>query len=107
VEAVTLDDMRAPLRALAVLATHHAGLPAPQVSASTLYPGCLRLSFHHGRLSAFEAWREALGVAPEAVTYTVLLGTGEPLLEAAAEFAGARVELIGYGHPNTRDRGGS
>jgi hypothetical protein len=107
VEAVTLDDMRAPLRALAALATHHAGLPAPWVSASTVYPGRLQLSFHHGRLSAFEAWREALGVPPEAVTYTVLLGTGEPMLEAFTEYAGARVELIGYGHPNVPAGGGS
>jgi hypothetical protein len=107
VEAVTLDDMRTPLRALVALATHHAGLPAPHIAASTVFPGSLRLSFHHGRLSAFEAWREALGIAPEAVTYEVLTGTGEPLLEAVTEYAGARVELIGFGHPNPPSGGGS
>jgi hypothetical protein len=77
------------------------------VSASTIYPGRLQLSFHHGQLGAFETWREALGVPPEAVTYAVLPGTGEPLLEAVTEYAGARVELIGYGHPNSLSGGGS
>jgi hypothetical protein len=106
VEAVTLDDMRAPLRALAALATHHAGLPAPDVTASTITPGSLELSFHEA-LSAFEVWREALGIVPEAVTYGELRSSGTPVLRAATGYAGARIELVGYGHPDTRGGGGS
>jgi hypothetical protein len=93
---LTLDSLTLPLRALRVLAVDFGHLPAPDVQVSTIYPDRLRLRFHDG-LSAFEAWRAALGVDPDAVRYGEQSDGRTCVLTTTAEFAGAVLELTGYG----------
>jgi hypothetical protein len=78
-----------------LLAADHPALPAPHVGISAHYPHRLNLSIH-GDLAAFEAWREALGVAPEAVRRNTQSGGMTLVLTASATIADAHVELIGY-----------
>ncbi|MEV7344811.1 hypothetical protein [Streptomyces sp. NPDC093544] len=95
-ENLTLDDLAVPLRALRLLAVDLGHLPAPTVSISTIYPDRLELSLHSG-LPGFEAWREALGAAAEDVNYRVQNGGRTCVLRTTAAYAGAELELIGYG----------
>ncbi|MEU0646154.1 hypothetical protein [Streptomyces umbrinus] len=92
----TLDDLAVPMRALRLLAVDFGHLPAPTVSISPIYPDRLELSVHFG-LPGFEAWREALNVAPEDVTYREQSGGRTCVLRTSAAYAGAELELIGYG----------
>ncbi|MPY57439.1 hypothetical protein [Streptomyces spongiae] len=95
-EDLTLDDLTVPLRALRVLATDFGHLPAPDVQVSTIYPGRLELTFHRGLLD-FEVWRDALSVAPDEVVYREQSDGRTRVLKASADYAGAVLELTGYG----------
>ncbi|MEU1814963.1 hypothetical protein ABZ543_07175 [Streptomyces roseifaciens] len=92
---LSLADLGAPLIALRLLRTDFADLPAPCLSVSTIYPDLLELSFHDG-LAAFEVWREALGLAPEAVSYREHSAGTARVLQAECDYAGARLQLTGY-----------
>ncbi|MFC8170929.1 hypothetical protein [Streptomyces sp. NPDC057325] len=93
--ARTLADLSAPLMALRLLAVEFAHLPAPRVGVSTLYPERLELTFHDD-FAGFEAWREALSIAPESVVHHVQCDGQTAVLNVHATFAGADVELTGY-----------
>jgi hypothetical protein len=90
-----LADLSVPLRVLRLLMMDFGHLPAPTVSVSPIFPERLELALHSG-LPGFEAWREALDVAPDAVTYTVHDG-GTQVLRTLVDYAGAELELVGYG----------
>ncbi|MGK5543787.1 hypothetical protein ACSNOH_03465 [Streptomyces sp. URMC 127] len=92
---LTMGDLRAPLVLLRLFGVDFAHLPAPSVSVSTVYPDVLELSFHDD-LAGFEAWREALGIAPEAVSYHEQSAGSTRVLRVVSDYAGARVELVGY-----------
>ncbi|MFF4275884.1 hypothetical protein [Streptomyces sp. NPDC001536] len=94
-EGLTLDDLSVPLRALRLLAVDFGHQPAPWVRVDTVYPDRLELSFH-GDLAGFEAWREALGIAPDAVVHATQGGGRTRVLEATAELAGAVLTLTGF-----------
>ncbi|MFI2033238.1 hypothetical protein ACH470_00815 [Streptomyces bottropensis] len=95
-ETLTLDDLAAPLRVLRLLAVDFGHLPAPEVRVSAIYPDRLELTFHRG-LPDFEVWREALGVAPGVVVYREQSDGRTRVLKASADYAGATLELTGYG----------
>ncbi|MHC5904191.1 hypothetical protein ACVNF4_09845 [Streptomyces sp. S6] len=95
-ETLTLDALAAPLRALRLLVTDFGHLPAPVVSVSPIYPGRLELSLHSG-LSDFEAWREALDVAADDVTFHVQSNGRTRVLRTLAAYSGAELELVAYG----------
>ncbi len=91
----TFADLSAPLALMRLLAADHPNLPAPHVGVSPNYPHRLTLSVH-GDLGKFEAWREALGIDPDAVRRNTQSGGTTLVLSAAATVADAHVELIGY-----------
>ncbi|MCX4984548.1 hypothetical protein [Streptomyces sp. NBC_00572] len=93
--ARTLADLSAPLLALRLFGAEFAHMPAPTVEVSPIYPERLELSFHDD-FAAFEAWREALNIAPESVVHRVQLGGQTGVLRVHATFAGAELMLIGY-----------
>ncbi|MFW6695253.1 hypothetical protein [Streptomyces sp. MAR4 CNX-425] len=95
-EALTLDDLAVPLRVLRLLSVDFGHLPVPDVQVSPIYPNRLRLAFHHS-LADFEVWREALAVASDAVVYREQSGGRTRVLRAFADYAGAEVELTGFG----------
>lgn len=95
-ERLTLDDLAVPLRALRLLAADFGHLPAPTVRVSPIYPDRLELSLHSG-LPGFEAWREALGIAPEDVNHWLQDDGRTQVLRTTVAYAGAELELIGYG----------
>ncbi|MFF8281024.1 hypothetical protein ACF05T_34070 [Streptomyces lateritius] len=90
-----LKALNAPLLALRVFSVEFAHLSAPCLSVSTVYPDLLELSFHDD-LGGFEAWRDALGLTPESVSYHEQ-GTHTRVLTAETDYAGARLRLTGYG----------
>ncbi|GGP37268.1 hypothetical protein [Streptomyces melanogenes] len=92
---LTLSDLTRPLQALRLLAADFPRLPAPCPSVSTVFPDVLALSVYDD-FAAFEAWRDALNIAPEAVVHRVQSGGRTAVLKAATVYAGARVELVGY-----------
>ncbi|MGW0833418.1 hypothetical protein [Streptomyces prunicolor] len=92
---LTLDGLTVALRALRLLTLDFGHLPAPTVDVSTVFPDRLCLSFHDG-LSDFEVWRSALGIDPGTVVYREQSG-GTRVLKASGVFAGAVVELTGFG----------
>ncbi|MEU6141439.1 hypothetical protein ABZ848_13865 [Streptomyces sp. NPDC047081] len=96
-DGLTLDDLSVPLRALRLLAVDFGHLPAPAVRVTTIWPDRLELDFHDD-LAGFEAWRGALGIAPNAVTYGTQSGGRTRVLRTVTEYAGATLELVGYGH---------
>jgi hypothetical protein len=91
----TLKELNAPLLALRVFGAEFAHLSAPCLSVSTVYPDLLELSFHDN-LAGFEAWRDALGLTTESVSYHEQ-GTHTRVLTAETHYAGARLRLTGYG----------
>ncbi|MGW3030214.1 hypothetical protein ACWDCB_03165 [Streptomyces sp. NPDC001178] len=96
-EGLTLDDLSVPLRALRLLAVDFGHLAAPAVRVTTVFPDQLELSFH-GDLAGFEAWREALDIASDAVEYDTQGEGGRTcVLHASIEYTGAALELVGYG----------
>lgn len=94
-EGLTLDGLAVPLRALRMLAVDFGHLPAPCVQVSTVYPDRLELSFHDD-LAGFEAWREALGIVPDAVAHGTQGDGRTRVLKATADFVGAVLELTGF-----------
>jgi hypothetical protein len=94
-EGLTLDDMSVPLRALRLLAADFGHLPAADVDVSPIYPTRLHLRFHHD-LADFEAWREALGIAPDAVRHGTQSGGHTRVLRVDTQYAGAELELVAY-----------
>ncbi|MEV0987125.1 hypothetical protein [Streptomyces sp. NPDC049949] len=92
--ALLLEALDAPLRLLRLLAAEHPHMPAPGVAVSTVYPDRLELSFHQD-LAGFEAWRDALGIAPERVSHHVQ-SPRTRVLKAETYYAGASVLLIGF-----------
>ena len=94
-ETLTLDDLPLPLRALRLLATDFGHLPVPHMWVSPIYPEHLKLAFHDD-LAHFEAWREALGIAPDAVTHGTQSEGHVRVLKTSVEYAGATLELVGY-----------
>ncbi|WP_405408433.1 hypothetical protein [Streptomyces decoyicus] len=92
---LTLDAMSAPLLALRLFSAEYPHLPAPCLDVSTVYPDRLTLSFHDD-LAAFEAWRDALGIAAESITHHVQCDGRTQVLEAKADYAGAQLHLVGY-----------
>ncbi|MFJ8507589.1 hypothetical protein [Streptomyces avermitilis] len=99
-ETLPLDDLVAPLRAMRLLVTDFGHLPAPTVRVSPIFPDRLELSFHSG-LCDFEAWRAALCLAPEGVTCHVQSDGRTRVLRMVAAYAGAELELVGYGDVTT------
>lgn len=95
-DALALDDLVVPLRALRLLAADFGHLPVPSVHVSPVYPDRLEVSLHSG-LPGFEAWREALGIAPDAVTCREQSDGRTRVLRALIPYAGAVLELVGYG----------
>ncbi|TSB26721.1 hypothetical protein FNJ62_10530, partial [Streptomyces benahoarensis] len=63
----TLADLSVPLAALRLLAADHPALPAVEVDVTPVFPRELTLRIHDD-FGAFETWRTALGISPEAVT---------------------------------------
>ncbi|MEV4927898.1 hypothetical protein [Streptomyces roseoverticillatus] len=92
---LSLGGLRAPLVVLRLFGADFAHLPAPCVSVSTVYPDLLTLSFHDD-LAGFEAWREALGMAPDSVSYDEQSSGSTRVLRVESDYAGARVELVGF-----------
>ncbi|MFE4310614.1 hypothetical protein ACFRR6_31710 [Streptomyces sp. NPDC056891] len=92
---LTLADLSAPLITLRLLAAEFPHLPAPTVEVSPIYPERLELSFHDD-FAGFEAWREALNIAPESVVHRVQVGGQTGVLRVHETFAGAELELVGY-----------
>ena len=94
-DGLTLDDLSVPLQALRLLATDFWHLPAPEVDVTSIYPNRLKLRFHRD-LADFEAWREALGIAPNAVRHGTQEGGHTRVLRADTQCAGAELELVAY-----------
>ncbi|MFC8200299.1 hypothetical protein ACFUTV_33645 [Streptomyces sp. NPDC057298] len=94
-ENLTLDDVAVPLRALRLLATDFGHLPAPSVQVSTIYPERLELTFYDD-LPGFETWREALGIAPDTVTYREQSDGRTRVLRTSVDHAGAVLRLTAY-----------
>ncbi|WEO97363.1 hypothetical protein A6P39_026950 [Streptomyces sp. FXJ1.172] len=94
-EGLTLDDLAAPLRALRLLAADFGHLSAPAVRVTPIYPERLELAFHDD-LAGFEGWRDALGIAPDAVTHGTQSGGRTRVLRSSIEYAGAELELVAY-----------
>ncbi|WP_394816786.1 hypothetical protein [Streptomyces lonegramiae] len=92
---LTLDELAVPLRAVRLLAADFGHLPAPCVHVSTIYPNQLELSFHDG-LDGFEAWRDALGIAPDAVDCREQGGGRTRALSLTTDCAGAQLRLVAY-----------
>ncbi|MFD8390429.1 hypothetical protein ACFV2N_14790 [Streptomyces sp. NPDC059680] len=103
-ESPTLDALAVPLRALRLLTVDFGHLPAPVLNVSDIFPDRLKLSFHDD-LGDFEAWRAALGIAPDAVTHGMQSDGRTRVLTTAVEFAGATLELAGYADVPATDGG--
>ncbi|AZQ72771.1 hypothetical protein EKH77_17460 [Streptomyces luteoverticillatus] len=82
----------APLHKLAVTFGY---LPAPTVWMSPIDPERLELAFHD-ELDAFEAWREALDIAPDAVAYGTQADGRTRVLSASTTYAGTGLDLVAY-----------
>ncbi|MEG3631728.1 hypothetical protein [Streptomyces poriticola] len=100
-DAITLAEMTAGLRALRMLAAECADLPAPFVHLSPLGPQRLELSLHDVDLSGdtfavFEVWREALGLATDAVTFRVQGNGTTRVLRAEGSYGGVSTALTAY-----------
>ncbi|MFD8919399.1 hypothetical protein ACFV0Y_16470 [Streptomyces sp. NPDC059569] len=92
----TLADLTGPVITLRLLLVEHPGLPAPCANLTPIYSNVLELSFHNS-FADFEAWRAALNIPPAAVTHRVQGNGTTATLTARTEFAGATVEIVGYG----------
>ncbi|MDL2080088.1 hypothetical protein QNN03_26965 [Streptomyces sp. GXMU-J15] len=104
---MTLEELAIPLRTLRLLAVDFPGLPAPDVDVSPLYPERLRLSFHdtsYESLAAFEQWRTALRIAPDAVDARTQSDARTRVLAAEGSFVGAVIVLTAYADLPAADR---
>ncbi|MFF3402153.1 hypothetical protein ACFYW6_27020 [Streptomyces sp. NPDC002659] len=91
----TMKALAAPLRALRMLAAEFPDLPAAAVHMSDVYPERLSLALHDD-LGAFEAWRAALDISPDAVALGSQSEGMTLRLNAETEYCGATVLLSGY-----------
>ncbi|MCX5296835.1 hypothetical protein OG898_10070 [Streptomyces sp. NBC_00193] len=91
----TLASLNAPMQALRLFASEFPHLPAPAVSLSAVFPELLELSFHDD-FAGFEAWREALGIAPETVSSHVHAHGRTRVLKVETAYAGAWLRLVGF-----------
>lgn len=94
-------DLGGPLELLRQLRAEHPELPALYVEIFPSSPGRLRLRIHND-LPGFEAWREALGIAPETLRRNLQSGDTVMVLTALGEVAEVPVELTGFA-PNTAE----
>lgn len=95
--ATTVDDMRAPLKTLRFLADEFPELPAADVHVSRLFPDQVELAFHDD-LGAFEAWRAALAIRPEAVRFgTQGVDDSTMNLRVQALYGACTLSLVAYG----------
>ncbi|WP_405797726.1 hypothetical protein [Streptomyces sp. NBC_01506] len=107
---LTLDALAVPLRALRLLAVDFGHLPAPALDVSTIFPNRLVLSLHGTTVgesfAAFEQWRHALNIEPDAVDFHVQSGGRAAALEAHGTYGGADIELVAYAAvPQAADTG--
>ncbi|MFD8550367.1 hypothetical protein ACFV08_01905 [Streptomyces fradiae] len=86
--------MNAPLLALRLFSAEFAHLSAPCVSVSVVFPERPELFFHDD-LAGFEAWRAALGIAPESVNHDEQ-GDHTRVLSVDAIYAGTELHLVGF-----------
>ncbi|MGW8328073.1 hypothetical protein ACWGLE_09260 [Streptomyces sp. NPDC055897] len=94
--ASTVDDLRAPLKTLRFLADEFPGLPAADVHVSTLSPDRVELAFHDD-LGAFEAWRSALAIGPDAVRFgTQGVDDSTMNLRADGPYGACTLRLVAY-----------
>ncbi|MFE2580373.1 hypothetical protein [Streptomyces sp. NPDC059378] len=93
-----LHSLSAPLATLRLLTVDFPHLSAPNIDVSPLCPNQLSLSWHdfNGGFVAFEAWRSALGIHPDAVTFHVQRDGQTGVLNVQAAYGGADIELTGY-----------
>ena len=68
-----------------------------QEEASAVRPYFVTQGRVHDDLSGFETWRDALGIVPDDVDYHEQSDGRTRVLKASAAYAGAVLELIGYG----------
>lgn len=92
--ASTLEEQRGTVRALQLLVTEFAHLPAADLRVSQIWTDRVMVTLHDS-FASFEAWREALGIEESAVDHNVLPGCVS--LRAEGEFAGVAVDLTGFG----------
>lgn len=90
----TLASQKKAIEAAATIARVFPHLPAAQIGVSHVYPDQVEISLHES-LADFEAWREALGILPDAVSRKDL-ATEQQHLGATGRFAGAAVVLNGF-----------
>ncbi|PZT75132.1 MULTISPECIES: hypothetical protein [unclassified Streptomyces] len=91
--APTLGALAAPVTALATLTARFPDLPSVDCQISTIVPDELEL-VSHDNLAGFEAWRQALGIAPDSVVHGVQGGGTTHVLKAYTAFMGVRVRLV-------------
>ncbi|MEU3353798.1 hypothetical protein [Streptomyces sp. NPDC037389] len=92
-DSLPLGEMAVPL--LYELAMTFGHLPAPTVRMSPIFPERLHLAFHD-EPGAFEAWREALGIEPDAVAYDTQGDGHTHVLQTSTTYAGAGLDLVAY-----------
>lgn len=90
-----LSDLSPALRALRLLSVDFGHLSAPDVSVSNVCPERLDLAFHDD-LPGFEAWREALSLAPETVEHRTQREGHLRVLAVQTDYEGAVLSLIGF-----------
>jgi hypothetical protein len=100
-DTTLLGGLAEPLRALAALTVSSPHLPAPCVSVTPIDPDRLELSFHPDEfgpspMAAFEAWRAALGAAPDTVEGRFQSGGRTWVLSVLVAYAGATVRLVAF-----------
>ncbi|WP_185994211.1 hypothetical protein, partial [Streptomyces benahoarensis] len=71
-------------------------LPAVEVDVTPVFPRELTLRIHDD-FGAFETWRTALGISPEAVTYSECCAGQVRVLKATTAYAGADLTLAAFG----------
>jgi hypothetical protein len=92
-----LLDLATSVAAVNALIAKHPLLPADEI-----VPSVDGVSVHlHGGLADFEAWREALGIPTEEVSFHVR--SSGVTMRADTEFAGVLVALVGYSGPVPAD----
>lgn len=89
-----LADQQAALDTAASLARTHGHLPAAHIATSTVFRDQVDIHLHDG-FDAFEAWREALGIAPATVDHH-MFEDGRMYLQATTSFLGVTLQLNGY-----------
>lgn len=85
-----LLDLATSVAAVTALIAKHPLLPADEITPSA---NGLRVDLHGG-FADFEAWREALGVPTENVTFRN--NSGGTTMRTETEFAGLPLTLVGY-----------